>query len=61
MADPILGAIAVFRAGIAVFNHTPSELMNDEVKNRITSKTYGPPLAVRQEWGPTGRYPRRRR
>jgi len=47
--DPLVDAVANFRAGMDAFNHGPSTDDEEEEAARIEA-TYGPPLEVMKEW-----------
>lgn len=48
-ADPIVGAIRDFRAGLAAFNALPNEV-TDKNEDQAINATYGPPQQILMDW-----------
>lgn len=49
MSDPLLKAIADYRAGLAAYNATP-DCVTNAIEDQVIACTYGPPMAVLNNW-----------
>ncbi|KQX35310.1 hypothetical protein ASD04_14815 [Devosia sp. Root436] len=49
MSDPLLKAIADYRAGLAAYSATP-DVVTNALEQEVIACTYGPPRAVLNEW-----------